>query len=73
MLAPLAAAPGDLLIAWPGHPTHALSVVRRGVVVRNRWMELPALTGEWGRLEDSGIIAPSAFEFQSAELLQRLA
>jgi hypothetical protein len=29
MLHPVAAAPGDLLIVRPGHPTHAVAVVRQ--------------------------------------------
>jgi hypothetical protein len=36
MACPIAADPGDVLVAWPGHPTHSLAVVRHQRVVRTR-------------------------------------
>lgn len=49
---PIAAQPGDMLIAWPGHPTHTLGVVspepRR--VLRTRHVPDGAVYGELLRL-----------------------
>lgn len=34
MVKPIAADPGDTLVAWPGHPTHTLAVVSSEKAVR---------------------------------------
>lgn len=61
MLWPIAAAVGQLLVVWPGHPTHTLAVVRRTrghAVVRHAHMPEGALYGVIMNLELDGHLTP---------------
>lgn len=61
LLWPIAAAVGQLLVVWPGHPTHTLAVVRRTrghAVVRHAFMADGALYGVIMNLELDGHLTP---------------